>query len=488
MSCKLPTVHFREYQVDAIASFLNNDPTISNTNLFLQGATGTGKSYTIEKFQKLNNDNNIIFVMVNSKESVTWKPLIQSVARNVQFKFLEILPEFFKDFDMVDPLQIENPFHLIDFFNIFLKRLMTFQSLKNENDIIGLKGMINSIFLVFDGFDSLQDIDATLILKFLKINELLDDSISIQLKTIFIMKDIAFLNRYASYNVQTVIFPRYKYTEFLKILIIMKFETLKEDLLYHLKESLNLSKENWDETMIGDQIINFITIMVQSFHMYTGNNIIVMDNLIMLKWDAYLQNINASNYNDPVALYRANMNLFTSTDDTLTGNSYISASEEIAQNDEQNYELSDIAKYLLIAAYYCSYIDSKYDIGILSRKKLTRHTRNVFSRRKNNEKLVNPSIVYLERLLAVFQAIYPLEKVNQTGSLASLLEEPLITVNVEVMQNFAELLTLKLIVATSKKHSDILSYGTRYKINVTWELISEVTKSVNFDIAQYFDT
>lgn len=484
MSCKIPTVHFRQYQVDAIASFLNNDPTISNTNLFIQGASGTGKSYTIENFQKLNNDNNMILVMVNSKESVTWKPLIQSVARNVQFKFLELFPKFFQDFDMLDPLRIENPFHLIDFFNLFLKRLATLQS-SNSTDEINTK--IGSIFVVFDGFDSLQDIDATLLLKFLKLNELIDDSIPIQLKTIFIIKDIEFLNRYASFNIQTVIFPRYNYNEFLKILIIMKFETMKADLLYHLIKNLKLDPKKVDDKIIADQIINFITIMVQSFHMYTGNNIIVMDNLIMLKWDSYLQNLDETNYNDPVALYRANIKLFTSTDDTFTGNSSDSALEQTIQNDEQqNYELSDIAKYLLIAAYYCSYIDSKYDMTILSRKKLTRSGRDVFSRKKNTEKMIHPAVFYLERLLAVFQAIYPIERTSKTGSLASLLEEPLITANVEVMQNLAELLTLKLITATSKRHSDILSYATRYKINVPWEVISEVAKSVKFAIGQYF--
>lgn len=105
---------------------------------------------------------------------------------------------------------------------------------------------------------------------------------------------------------------------------------------------------------------------------------------------------------------------------------------------------------------------------------------------ETNPRYLQPSIFPLERLLAIFQAIFPVERKAESGSLAFLKEEPLIKANVEVFQNLAELHSLKLISTTVGRNIDFLNYKIKWRVNVPWEIINEVGKSVDFDVGQYF--
>ena len=105
---------------------------------------------------------------------------------------------------------------------------------------------------------------------------------------------------------------------------------------------------------------------------------------------------------------------------------------------------------------------------------------------ETNPRYLQPSLFSVERLLAVFQAIFPVDTKAQRGSLASLKEDSLMRANVEVFQNLAELHSLKLVATTVSKNIDFLNYKVKWKVNVPWEIVSEVSKSVNFDVGQYF--
>lgn len=473
MTLNLPNVKYRQYQVQTLSAFISANHTHSVPHLFLQGYESTGKTYTINKFFECNP--HLVSVTLRPEESVTWKLLIQSMTRSIQFKLCQLFPSHEAQLKLLDPLAVEEPFHLIN----FLTRM--FQILSNES---------KQLFIIFDGLDNLQDIDATLLLKFLKLNELLSHQFqNFQLKMIYLIRDATFMARYSTFNIPTIIFPRYTYTEIINLLIIMRFDDLYTDLLQHCSIQ-NIQSDNEDNNY--SIVINFITLIVQAFQMYTGNNLNDLNDLIDLKWDTYLLNINKLNYNDPITIYKKSIHIFNATNDTFTTDDDEVESDDMLKGSVpsgQTYELSNIAKYLLIAAYFCSYIESKYDTSIFSRKANIKSGRSSYGRRKKmetNPRHLQPSIFQLERLFAIFQAIYPMESAAASGSLQSLLDERLIKTNVEVFQNLSELHSLKLISTTTTRSIDFLSYKTKWKVNTPWEIIHEIASSVDFDIAQYF--
>lgn len=56
MNVITPEVAFREYQAKCLASYISADPSITPSNLILQGYSGTGKTYTLKEYFKANPD------------------------------------------------------------------------------------------------------------------------------------------------------------------------------------------------------------------------------------------------------------------------------------------------------------------------------------------------------------------------------------------------------------------------------------------------
>lgn len=448
----IPNIAFREQQLESLAAFVES----GETNIFIQGYNGTGKTFTLNRFFHANPD--LVHAFVNPIELVSCKPLIQSTARAVQhalrLKFPEVVvPD-------LDPLQVEETYYLVNYldtlFKIYQKSL---NSLEDSN-----------VYVILDGLDLLQDIDATVLLKFIKLNELLQSK---KLRLIYTIQDTFFIQKYAGYAIPTVVFSRYTQEQLISILISMNYNTL----ITTLPETLDIETKN-------SIVVDFIQLILQAFHSYTGNDLDALNDLIDLKWDSYITNIDVTNSYDSVALYKKSIKLFTTTDDTFTDDN-----DTESQTDNNTYELSTIAKYLLIAAYFCSYLEQKYDSSIFSRKSHIKAGRAAYGRRKKREtnpRHLQPSLFLTERLLAIFQAIYPAELDYQSGSLSSLLNEPLIRANTEVFQNIAELNSLKLLSTTVGRTMDYLNYKLKWKVNVPWEIIKEIAKSVDFDIGQYF--
>ncbi|CCF58942.1 hypothetical protein KAFR_0F03460 [Kazachstania africana CBS 2517] len=465
-------IPFRGYQLKALGSFITTDPEISQSNLFISGYSGTGKTHVLKKFFELNSEH-LVYAFLNPVELVSWKPLFQAVARVIQ-STLNARDDSAST--SMDPLRVEEPYHLVNFVEHTFKTHST------------AKGSI-TFYLVLDGFDSLQDVDFQLLLKFLKINELITQG---DLKIIYTVQDPSFLQKYASFSIPKIVFPRYNQTEINKVLQTAKVDDLSNSTVFH--EKLNSFDNGTISTEICKNFVyNFINLIVQTFHSYTGNNIFALSDLIDLKWPSYLTYTNENNFFDPIALYKSSLPLFLRTDDGLQDDSLKSVQLSGSKNTDQTYELSTIAKYLLISAYFCSYLEPKYDLSIFSKKSYIKAGRSAYGRRKRaktNPRHLQPSLFAIERLLAIFQSIFPSDELlstNEVGSLSSLLdEEVLIRANVEVFQNLAELNSLKLIMTTNIKNIDFLSYKMKWKVNVPWEIIVEIADSINFDISQYF--
>ncbi|QLL31252.1 hypothetical protein HG536_0B01130 [Torulaspora globosa] len=470
MSGSLNDVLFRDYQINTLSAFLHRDPSITPPNLVIQGHSSTGKTFALKRFFETNQE--LVNAWLEPIELVTWKPLMQAVLRTVQNGLRSLYPEV--SIQESDPLDVEETYLLV---KLLTNLLSQYDSLLQEE---------LSFFLVFDGLDQLNDLDAVLFRKLIKLHELLPASSKIQLKFVYTIQDMAFVERYSSHCLPVVVFPRYTTKEVTEILIATRADDLiMSDALREkvLKEGIT---ECTDEQFLG-VAINFIQLIVQSFHSYTGNNIAALNDLIDFKWDSFVDKVIKENIFEPLALYRAANKVFSSTGDTFSPED--SESAEITNEVALSYELSAISKYLLIAAYICSYLEPRYDSNVFSKKSHIKTGRASYGRRKKietNPRFLQPSIFPLERLLAVFQAIFPVERKAQSGSLALLKEEPLMRANVEVFQNLAELHTLKLVSTTVARNIDFLNYKVKWKVNVPWEIINEIGRSVDFDVGQYF--
>lgn len=470
MSGPLDDVLHRDYQVKTLSAFLHSDPSITPPNLVIQGHSSSGKTYTLKKFFEANTA--LVNAWLEPIELVTWKPLMQAVFRTVQNGLKLLYPEI--SIQESDALDVEETFLLV--------KLLT--SLFVQYDEVLQQDV--SFFLVCDGLDQLNDLDAVLFRKLIKLHELLPGNSKIQLKFVYTIEDMSFLDRYSAHCLPVIVFPRYSTKEVTDILIASRADDLiMSDALREkvLQEGIT---ECTDEEFLG-VAINFIQLIVQAFHSYTGNSLAALNDLIDFKWDAFADKLTKENIFEPLALYRAASKVFANTGDTLSpeDSEAVETTEEVAQT----YELSAISKYLLISAYICSYLEPRYDSNVFSKKSHVKTGRSSYGRRKKvetNPRFLQPSIFPLERLLAIFQAIFPVERKAQSGSLAFLKEDSLMRANVEVFQNLAELHSLKLISTTVARNIDFLNYKVKWKVNVPWEIINEIGSSVDFDVGQYF--
>lgn len=477
MTTKLPDVLYRQYQIDGLSSFLQKDPSVTAPNLFIHGASSTGKTYILRQFFKCRDD--LVNVWLQPVELVSFKPLLQAVARSIIQKLRTLFPEIqISDYNSLD---VEEPFLLVK----FLQNLFEEYSSVEED---------TNLFLIFDGIDSLQDIDASILLVFIKLNELLPFNTKLHLKCIYVVQDSSFLDRYASHLIPTIIFPRYNSDEIFQILALTKASELVSFRSFH-KHILKLDIDDCDDDQFTHIAMNFIQLVVQTFHPYTGNDLAALNDLIDFKWKPYLEEITKENIFEPLSLYRSTLKLFLSTNDSLADDVELESYNSLVQDNggenqiSQTYELSTLAKYLLIAAYICSYLEPRYDNSIFSRRAQLKSGRASYGRRKKmetNPRYLAPSLFQLERLLSIFQAIYPMESETESGSLSSLQEDKLIRANIEVFQNLSELHALKLIATTVVKNIDFLSQKLKWKVNVPWEIISEISTSVGFEVGQYF--
>ena len=89
--------------------------------------------------------------------------------------------------------------------------------------------------------------------------------------------------------------------------------------------------------------------------------------------------------------------------------------------------------------------------------------------RKIQRKLLGPQPFLLERLLAIFHAIFPHEI---PGGAA------------DTMTQITTLSSLRLIVKAMSR-ADILDAGTKWRVNIGWEYVQRVASKVKFDIASY---
>ncbi|SCU96757.1 LADA_0H02586g1_1 [Lachancea dasiensis] len=464
-----PLVLFREYQACALSSFISDDPDLSPPNILIQGHQSSGKTLTLIRF--FEDNPHIHNCWLSPVQLVTWKPLLQHVARTVSSSLINLFPHV--NYDIQDALEAEDFYFLIRVLDTVLRCYEVLERKVN-------------LFVVLDGLDQLKELDLELLPKFLKLHEMLDSNYKVQLKFIYTIRDAAFLSKYSTYNIPTIIFPRYKHEQVAEILLHEKSnDYIHSDALISKVLATGIDP---DDSIFEQIAENYIKLIIQAFHSYTGNDIVALTDIMDSKWEAYVASITAQNIYEPLALYRSNIALYTTTGDSFTTPSDSNSNQLEDKEKATAYELSLISKYLLLAAYLCSYLEPRYDSKIFSKKTHLRAGRSSYGRRtkmETNPRYLQPSLFQLERLFSIFQAIFPIGD-DKPGKTSIFNQNELMKANVEVYENLAELSSLKLITTASAKNADYLSYKLKWKINVPWEIITEISSTVNFDIAGYF--
>ena len=146
---------------------------------------------------------------------------------------------------------------------------------------------------------------------------------------------------------------------------------------------------------------------------------------------------------------------------------------------EHSYTLPYYPTHLLLAAYLASHNPLKYDITLFSKTSLSKRRKRgggtalpsnrASKHRKISRRLLGPQSFPLERLLAIFHAILPH---TYAGGGA------------DTMCQVATLVGLRLIVKAGTG-GDTLEGGGKWRVNVGWEFVRDVARSVNFDIESY---
>ncbi|KAH0537043.1 hypothetical protein FGG08_006141 [Glutinoglossum americanum] len=151
--------------------------------------------------------------------------------------------------------------------------------------------------------------------------------------------------------------------------------------------------------------------------------------------------------------------------------------EGVALN--HTHDLAYYSKYLLCAAYLASYNPARQDSIYFmkgSEKKRKRRggggaSGRVAKHRKIQRKLLGPQAFVMERMLAIFRAILPHDIVTTADIYTQ-------------TPQIATLTSLRLLVRTSNT-ADVLEAQTKWRVNIGWEYVRQLARSVGFEIESH---
>ncbi|AGO10857.1 AaceriAFR656Cp [[Ashbya] aceris (nom. inval.)] len=481
MQLRSAIIH-RDEQLKLLNCFIHDDPTLSPPNLIIHGPRSSGKTSSLKHY--FSSHTELQHCWINAIEMVTGKPFAQHIAVKVSRLLRESFP--IQPRTEYDPLSAEDFSLLVKFlYNLFSE----YETLEKRH----------CVYVILDNFDQIEELDVELLPKFLKIDELLPKFLKLEIRFVPIIQSTSFLHHYSTYNIPTIVFPRYNLPETRDIVHYVK------DVELSTCSQLVSKVEGYETEEISRLCLiiskSYIDLIIESFHSYSGNDPVLLMELVDAKWSQYINAIDETNYKDTPALYRANLELFRRTGDTFleqddeedttslaTVKSDTGPASSAAQNKTTTYGLCTMSKYLLIAAYLTSYLNPRFDSKVFSKKSHLRAGRSAYGRRNKmdtNPRYLQPSLFSLERMLAIFQSIYPVTVTNEVHP-DFIQKDQHMRANVEVYENLAELNSLKLITSAINKSVDYLHEKIKWKVNVPWEIIIEVANTVDFDIAEYF--
>nr|XP_023024726.1 origin recognition complex subunit 5 [Leptinotarsa decemlineata]XP_023024727.1 origin recognition complex subunit 5 [Leptinotarsa decemlineata] len=408
--------------------------------VFVYGGPSTGKSMAVTSLlEKLE----IKYAVVNLIECYSSKILFESILNKLSAH-------------KMDPNN-PHPYARCDNMMDFISQL---QKCSRENSL-------ERSVLVLDKAEELRNMEFNLLAGFLRLRELCGISVSV----VFI-SEIVFEKYYARSNIVEplkIYFPQYKKNELLEILS-MDIENAREMIARYSNEFLD-----FDLSFYQNYLNAFLSVFYRACR-----DLSELRHMSRVNFVKYCQPIINKEYtiNDNMALWRnisgvlkASLEVLYLRVDPTTDIEDSPKTSLPKDNAAQTLELPFYAKYLLIAAYLASYNSAKDDKRLFMKYhgKKTKKMKDIKLKSKVSERLntqLGPKPFTFDRLLAIFYSILD-ENVGFNNNL---------------LVQVSSLVELRLLSCVS---DSCFLDGQKYKCNVNFDFIQNISKMVGFQIRKY---
>lgn len=304
-------------------------------------------------------------------------------------------------------------------------------------------------------------------------------------------------------NVPYVHFPAYSKAEAIRILTLSPpmLSSAQIGIETPVSQNQQTSSELWPR---------FVSVVWDSLSKQSGRDIISLRNVCSRLWPLFTAQIRDGTYTakdfarivvSKRSIFQDERVLVPSITSSFTNlhldNHSTSGSSTLQQSIKSRSgglatQLPLISRLILIAAYLSSYTPARFDTTLFSRSStrrkkkgggtaLTRTKPGGGKNRKISRKLLGPQAFLLERMLAIFWTIAEDSNVWRRLSATS---NAGLRGNADVQMAIATLASLRLVVKTAGS-ADILDGGCKLRVNIGWEVIKGVARSVGVEIEDY---
>ncbi|AOA61500.1 Origin recognition complex subunit 5 [Komagataella phaffii CBS 7435] len=460
---------FRDPQWQLLKCFLGDD--VSFNNVILQGGSGVGKSFLLNKFLETKADS--IIIQIDCETCLSTEMIMQRILNCIYELDFD-----FKGKYTAGEVRQTNPASTCHDINSFIDTIV--QVIEN--------GLHKPIFIILEKLDEcLEDTESFLLAltKEAEVDECLNSVHFVEVISTLIPEKLATI------GIPTIYFPNYTLEETKEILKIMKQTTLENQLLQESKAKLEKNapideqvKNFTDEQLVSTTILKsqqqfittFLGIVVDSFYFVLASDLKELEKIVDKIWVQFKGPLIETNgrivmgKSDAISVFRQFKSLFRP--EYAIPCSVLNEEEGKALLDDDLFNLSLYDKYILLASYLASFNDPRNDLIFFSKFRDARFDkRKKPMLKKKSVKTLTPNAFSLERLLAILHAIYESEVELQT--------------DVDLLKSLATLASQDMILKSS---NDVLDGNTRWKCNVSWDIIKSIAKSVNFDISVYLQS
>ncbi|KAG4302337.1 hypothetical protein PCK1_001609 [Pneumocystis canis] len=419
---------FRTTQIGLLTKILGEKKMAQIPSLIIQGHKFTGKTCILREVLGCLNIN---FAWVDCQDCFSLRILFERTIHKLREKINPDAPsELLKSDDLTT--------FAVAIHKIFLKANQT-----------------NNIILIFDHIEQLHYFRISIpTIVLLRLSEL---SFVPWLTTVLVTTSLDSIT-WGSYHVPIIHFPSYSKSEFLKIISHHKksLTLLSNTLKFEEKNSI----ENTDYINLWQK---FCGILWDTFSAVIEGDFDLFLSISKKLWPIFIKPIEEGKAarKDIIKLYK-----FSQQNSALSSSRVIL--EELSkltyfETLNSNLKNSDIinfswtSKHLIIASYLASHnppsldstLFSKYRSNTKKRKRMKKSTSTTIGQR-----LIGPKSFTLERML--------ISKIETLASLKIIIRSSLI--------------------------SDKLDSAGRWKVNVGWDFVQKIAKSINFELENYLNT
>ncbi|CAH1119120.1 unnamed protein product [Phaedon cochleariae] len=435
------TLPCRATQIDHLHNLFAYKDEPHPETVYIQGGPSTGKSIVVTTLlEKLELKHAIL----NLVECYTAKILFETILNKLSGHRM----------DPKNPVPYAKCENMMDFL----------QHLKNYSLEDDLTGSV----IVLDKAEELRNMEFNLLPAFMRLKELSGIPISVILISELVFQK--FLSKANIVDPMKIDFPQYNKDELLEILS-MDIENARRIVENEYEHSIDFDLEFYK---------NYLNVFLSVFYR-ACRDLSELKYMSRINFVKYCQPIitGQNTVEDQMALWKnvaptlksSLAVLYLRIDTSNQTDQVVKHSVGSKETSAQSLELPFYAKYLLIAAYLASYNSAKDDKRLFMKfhGKKMKKLKDVKMKSKVSEQLntqLGPKPFAFDRLLAIFYSILD-EKVGFNNNL---------------LVQVSSLVELRLLSSVS---DNCFLDGQKYKCNVNFDFIQEISRTVRFNIRKY---